>query len=343
MRLDALTEHVGGQTWNRPLGRIRKLVLGFEWQVGALSVPIARGDVLVAWGNPRCLSNVVLLLVARWKGVRVVWWGHYWSSTSSRWSAAIRIALMRLADYLLFYTDMEVAEYLGRQGRKAPDRIFALNNGIDTAEIAKLRTTYRARVRGRRLLFVGRLTEKANVALLLNALAGGRCHDVELHVIGGGELEPSLRALAAELQLGNRVRWHGATTDERMIAKVANECTLFVYPGSVGLSLIHGLAYGLPAVVHGDRWAHMPEIAAMNPGENGFTFRKGDVQSLTDVIADALSDEPRLEVMSLEALDTTTRSYNAESMEKRFCEAIAKISDEDATRCRPVPLDGFEP
>ena len=48
---------------------------------------------------------------------------------------------------------------------------------------------------------------------------------------------------------------------------------IFVYPGEVGLSLIHAMAYGLPCLVHSDRLKHMPEISISKGNEFDFLSR----------------------------------------------------------------------
>jgi glycosyltransferase involved in cell wall biosynthesis len=320
-----LTEHAAQLSWERRLGPIRPLLFGLHWQHGIFNIPIRKGDVVIVSGAPRCLSNLLLLLKARMKGARTIWWGHYWSSTSVRWRAAARLMLMTLSDGVLFYTEREIEEFLARVGSGAGrSRVFALNNGIETAEIVALRSRFDAATRPRDLLFLGRLTDKAELGALLEALAMPCCQGISLDVIGAGDLqaEHALKERARELGLQERVVWQGATTDERKIAAIANQCKLFVYPGAVGLSLVHALSYGLPAIVHDDRWTHMPEIAALTPGANGLVFKRGDPASLAHVIAEALADPVRLNVLSMEAVETTRRSFNAEDMAERFGDAI---------------------
>ena len=319
-KLGVLTEHAPC-AWERTLGPIRAVLPGLEWQPGALSIPLDRGDVLVVSGAPRCLSNIALLLKARWKGARTIWWGHYWSSTSRPWRAGLRMVLMRLADAILFYTDREAEEYLAtRKNNRKP--VAALNNGIETGEIVTLRKPYDPVLRPRDLLFIGRLTRKAELALLLEALALPVCAGVTLDVIGEGGEEEALRRQASVLGLSGRIAWHGGTTDERQIAEIANRCKAFVYPGSVGLSLIHAFAYGLPAVVHDDRWKHMPEIAALRAGTNGLTFAEGSAASLADTIRALLGDHPALKRMSTEGIAMTDRTFNTKDMAERFYKTI---------------------
>lgn len=305
--------------WLRVLKPAQPIFWKLEWQTGVLAIPLKRGDILVLSGQPRTLSNLVLILKAKCLGIKVVWWGHLWSSTSRRWRAAIRFRIMRLVDGILFYTEQEAEEYRTLSNRPVKVPVQGLNNGIETDQIAAHRIPYDFSCRPRDLLFMGRLTPKADLGLLLEALRRDNCASVTLDVVGDGVEAEALRIRSARLGLLHRIVWHGAVTDEAKIAKIANRNRLFVYPGSVGLSLIHGLAYGLPAIVHDDRWRHMPEIAAHRVEENGLRFQAGDADSLANTVAGLLKQPDRLAEMSAEALATTARTFNTEDMARRFC------------------------
>jgi glycosyltransferase involved in cell wall biosynthesis len=312
-------------TWARAIGSIRELPFGMMWQCGALSIELARGDILVLWGNPRCLSTLALALRARWCGVKVVWWGHYWSSTSRKWRLALRMSVARVAHALLFYTDREVAEYRAGVGARDKRPIAALNNGLDTSDIRALRKLHLPQERGRELLFIGRLTEKCRLGLLLDALADPRLALSRLNVIGAGAQEEAWRKKADALGLGDRIVWHAATTDEAVIAPIANRCRLFVYPGEVGLSLIHGMAYGLPSVVHADRWKHMPEIAAFEEGVTGRAFARENPEDLARIIAGLLDVDATLRQMSERCIAVTDDSFNTEDMVTRFLRLLEQL------------------
>ena len=313
-----LTKDSVSDPWASPTGPVHALPFGLLWQSGALSLPLVRGDVVVLWGNARVLSTILLAVRARMRGAKVIWWGHYWSSTSRDWRLALRMMLTRVAHAMLYYTDREVTEYKSGLGALDKRPIAALNNGLDTSAVQLLRAPYLAQERGRDLLFIGRLSEKTRFGLLLAAMADPRLADARLNVIGAGGLEESWRQEAERLVLGERVIWHGATTDEAVIAGIANSCRLFVYPGEVGLSLIHGMAYGLPCVVHDDRWKHMPEIAAFQKGVTGRVFARECPEDLARVIASMIEDAVTLEKMSEQCLEVTNKSFNTDDMVVRF-------------------------
>ena len=332
--LNVLSERDSIPAWEFPLPTMRHLAPKIHWQPGVLSIAIEKDDIVVVSGAPRCLSNIALLIKARMRGATTIWWGHYWSSTSRKWSATVRMALMHLSDALLFYTDQEKTEYLAATKTRRRIPLFALNNGVETSQIASLRQPYCTKSRKRDLVYIGRVIQKSNLDLLIDALSQPSCAGVTLDIIGDGDDKARLQARCTELNLAERITWHDGTVDEAKIAAVFNRCKIFVYPGAVGLSLVHALAYGLPVIVHGDRWKHGPEFAALKTGDNGHTFANGDLAALSEVIAGTLAKPADLACMSASAIATTDESFNAADMADRFCDAIASLLDPDtASAC----------
>lgn len=311
--------------WLKLLGPIRPFFRMLEWQSDILNISLQAGDVLVLCGQPRTLSNLFILAKAKIVGAHVVWWGQYWSSTSHPLRAAIRFQLMKLADSILLYSDQEVCEYLARNTRPKPVQVAGLNNGIKIEEICKFRDSYNANTRGSGILFIGRLTKKACLNLLLDAIAKENLGATVLHVVGDGDESENLHLYAEQLGIKGRVYWHGAIVKEEIISKIANCCSVFVYPGSVGLSLIHGLSYGLPAIIHDNRWRHMPEVAAFRDGINGASFRMGDANSLSDTIQKLLSQPQVLNEMSVKATETTAQTFNTTDMARRFIKFVGEL------------------
>ena len=323
--LGVLTSEDRTYTWAKPIGPIKPLFRGVEWQSNVLSIPIRRGDLIIVSGAPRCLSNLILLTYARLRGAKTVWWGHLWSGTSKKYRFLLRLMLMKMAHALLFYTDAEINAYRSRYGQKDSRLITALNNGINIDQIKVLRTEYAEHARKNKLLFIGRVTDKAELHLLLHALEKPECGLMVLHIIGDGPKKPELIDLANRLKITNRIFWHAATTDETKIAAIANQCGAFVYPGGVGLSLIHAMAYGLPAIVHDDRLTHMPEIDAFQQSETGVTFHKGDIDSLAKTI-EKISSQSGLIAMSYKSIERIENFFNTEKMAERLLQMVEKLN-----------------
>ena len=233
----------------------------------------------------------------------------------------LRIQLMKFADHLLFYTEREKQEFLGSGAHH--QSVHFLNNGLSNEAIGSLRASYNVDQRANRMLFLGRLTEKSELKLLIEALAL-LPDDTSLSIIGDGKDRKTLEALSSRLGLETRITWHGALTDEKQISEVANQCALFVYPGAVGLSLIHAMNYGLPAVVHGNPSKHMPEIAAFGDGETGRSFEQGSSSSLAETVLGLIREPSERTAMSALSIEVTANDFSTKTMEPRFSRLIER-------------------
>lgn len=325
VEMGVLTQSQQNYAWAKSLGEMKALPLSSCWQKRALSVPFSRDDIIVVSGAPRCLSNILLLIKARFKGVPIIWFGHFWSSTTARHRFFLRIMLMKLANAVLFYTDQEIEEYRTGIGKNDRRLITALNNGIDNEDIIRLRTPYDANERKKAILFIGRIFEKCELEILIQAMMNPIMNGIELNIIGDGPSAPLMKAFAERSGLSERIVWHGGTTDEQKIAAIANRCRLFAFPGAVGLSLIHAMGYGLPSVINDSRWTNGPEITAFTNDETGREFRKGDAQSMAATIAAAISDEKALNRWSNEAKLRVDDKFNTKLMAQRLFELIERI------------------
>lgn len=303
------------------------------WQRHLSLEGLSAGDVVVLSGNPRFLSNYFLFWQARRRGVGVVWWGHGWSSTSGPFTAWIRRSLMRFADVLLLYTDAERDRFI--ELGFSPQHVFATNNAIGSGEIgeakrywtpARLQRFHEERRLADRdlLLFCGRLTVKSDFLLLLDAFSrvAKRRPTVTLAVVGDGELRASAKNCSELLGISDRIIWLGEVHEESQLAPWFLSAKALVYPGSIGLSLLHAFSYGLPVITHGTRHRHNPEIAALEHRVNGLTFDIGDAVSLAASIKELLDDSRRRKLMSEAAARTVQHKYSTRWMVNGFVEAV---------------------
>ncbi|MFO0697962.1 MAG: glycosyltransferase family 4 protein [Nitrospira sp.] len=306
----------------------------FHWQQGlSLQKSLRRGDVLVVCGNPRFLSNLPLVFEARRKGIATVWWGIGTMPNQDRLRGFLRRGLMKQMDVILLYTDREREQFLHLGF--APDRLFAINNAIDQEPIQEAIADWPAirlssfasehGLDGKKLfLFCGRLTSKARVDLALEALHELRTRDsrYELAIIGEGEERERLAILVERLELGSAVRWLGAIYDQRAMAPWFLTAKAFVYPGYIGLSIVHAMGYGLPVVTHDNMANQAPEVAALKNAQNGLLYTEGDVTRLAAQMARLASSDAMRTAMSQEAKRTVTEEFTLTGMVERFVSAI---------------------
>lgn len=304
------------------------------WQSGLNLRGASTGDVLLVPGNPRFLSVYPLLIKARARGMGIIVQGHGWSSSSRPWLARIRHLLWRFADVALLYTDEEREQFIANGF--APDRVFATNNTMGTQAIEQARAhwtpdrlssgTGRVSPSGFQILFCGRLTPKAELHVLIDALAAlkQRGQRVQLVIIGGGDQDAALKAKMAAVGLTEQITWLGPIHDEMQLAPWFLQSDLFVYPGAIGLSLLHAFNYGLPVVTHDQLKQHNPEISALESGRSGALFAKGDAAALADTLEGLLNNDALRADMSARAEHTIKTRFHTTIMVDRFMAAAER-------------------
>lgn len=296
-----------------------------------------RGEADVAclsW-NVRYLSLLPSLLRARARGIPVVLWGHGRSKNETAPRRRLRSLLASLGSALVFYNQRTADDYLVRGW--ARERVYVAPNSLDQAAIENAIAAWAEKPeqleafrkmqslkKDYTLIYVGRIY-KRGFDVLLAALARVRTKlpQVKLVVIGKlSEESRHLESLASELGLEGAVRWLGPLYDETQIAPWMLSATAMCFPRQIGLSLMHGMGYGLPVITDDDMDQHGPEIEALRDGFNGRLYHRGSPESLADIILQTLSDKRILANMSAAAKHTVETEYNMPKMADGFLGAV---------------------
>ncbi|NRP56636.1 MULTISPECIES: glycosyltransferase family 4 protein [unclassified Marinobacterium] len=270
-----------------------------------------KDDIVVVNGNPRIINYMILLIICKIKGVKIIWWGHGRSSTSTNLGTFIRKKIMKVADGVMLYTDNELKDF------NDFNNIIALNNGLDSEEIKSYIKPGNSYIETKTMIFLGRLTEKSNILLLLESFKYIGTLDLKLYIVGSGPLKKYVQ----EIILNNKipVSLVGSVYDEKDLSELFSKCDLFVYPGSVGLSLIHALNYSLPVLLHNKSSFHMPEYSAFEEGFNGVSFEYGSPLDLAKQIDYFYRlDFNKRKLFSDNAKNTVKNTYNTQDMSNRF-------------------------
>lgn len=308
------------QNWR--LGRARESD-ALVWQRGAVAlVNSGQFDAVIAPLTPRIVSNLAVLRAARRRGMAFLWWGHGMGPRTKGRALQLMHWLSRRADAVIFY-DQERARRMIAAGLPS-ERAYVAPNSIDVEEIVYLRQDAPLGARNG-VLYVGRLTERKKVDLLLKAFAAARPRlppGARLTIIGDGPLRASLESLAKQLELSDAVQFTGPLYDQSQLAPHFNAAWVSVSPGSLGLSAIHSFAFGLPMIVAQDE-GHGPEIGTIRPGANGLFVPSDDPAALADAVVALRNDPERWLALASGAMGTVDRSYGLAPMVARFEEAIA--------------------
>jgi glycosyltransferase involved in cell wall biosynthesis len=141
------------------------------------------------------------------------------------------------------------------------------------------------------LLCVGRLIPVKGHLVLLRALAQARSRvpGLVLDVAGQGPLEPALKAYAAELGLGEAVRFLGFVSPIQSAIEAASGVVVPSLGEGFGMVALEAMERARPVVA--SDVGGLPEIVA--DGETGFVVPAGDAEALADAMVRLVSDLTR--------------------------------------------------
>lgn len=311
----------------------------FTWQKNLRPLKVRqKGDVLVVCGDIHQLSNLPVIFNAKRKGIGVLWWGHHRSAGARDARVNLRLMITRwLSDCVLCYT-LEGADYLRRRGFDA-NRVFAAGNTIDSREIDRAVNLWSQpkldefrkinKVDGvPLLLFCSVLRPKTELDLLLKALSEACLRKVEwkLVVVGDGVMREPYQKLAERLGVDGRILWLGTMFEQDSLAPWFLSSDCLIYPGSIGLSLLHAFGYGLPVLTHDNKHNHGPEFEALQPEINGLLFKEGDSGDLAKKILRVLESDELRKSLSHHAWLTSHETYTMGRMVENFKAAILGCS-----------------
>jgi glycosyltransferase involved in cell wall biosynthesis len=170
------------------------------------------------------------------------------------------------------------------------------------------------------ILFVGNLSERKGVPVLLRALAHPRLSDVpvRLTLAGRGDIA-GYESLARTLGVGGKVHftgWAGKSTIDQLLA----HADVFVLPSfneGLPLAILEALASGVPAVC--TPVGEIPQV--LEHGRSAWFVEPGDADGLAAALQELAGDPDKRMLLSREG----RAAYEARFSLEAFARAIASI------------------
>jgi 1,2-diacylglycerol 3-alpha-glucosyltransferase len=213
------------------------------------------------------------------------------------------------------------AEIMRKNGLRTP--VFPISCGVDQqrfrpmADIDRqaMRQRYNLKADRDTLLFVGRVDGEKRIDLLLQALQMIDRDDIQLAVAGRGAAENTLKKLAQDLNLGDRVQFTGYIPDEDLPG-LLNSVDVFAMPSEaelLSIASLEALSCGRPILAANAQ--ALPEL--VDQGFNGYLFNPGDVRDAARVIELIVKQKDRWLEMQAASLDKV-RTHSLDYTLKRY-------------------------
>ena len=203
--------------------------------------------------------------------------------------------------------------------------VHAIPNHVDADLLPPLES---GQVRSKSILYAGRLVREKGVMTLLQAMdwVARRVPGVRLTILGGGEEETSLRAMAEQSGLADTVTFLGPRERSEVLQHLQTHA-LMVVPShwceNSPTSCYESLLAGLPMVA--SDIGGIPEL--VRDGVTGLIARPRDAKDLADKIVRLLENEGLREQMSANAMAEARRYTDLDehlgSIEGVYADAIA--------------------
>ena len=264
------------------------------YQKGMMKMMRANYDNYILCGDLRCLSVWAALLYSRFNRKKKVYiWTHGWYGKESWLQKVFKKIFLRLPTGGVFLYGNYARKLMIKEGFD-PQKLFVIHNSLDYDKQISIRNTLKQSYvydehfgnKNPNLFFIGRLKPVKKLDMILYAMALLKKRNVACNMtfIGDGTESESLKTLARELGLEKDVWFYGACYDEKQLGELIYNADLCVAPGNIGLTAMHTLVFGTPALTHDDFPHQMPEFEAIRDGETGIFFKRDDLNSLANSI-----------------------------------------------------------
>jgi glycosyltransferase involved in cell wall biosynthesis len=230
----------------------------------------------------------------------------------------------RHADAVLT-TSVYCRDAIGRHYGVPADRVRLVPEGIDLARWQRIAAQTPRASDGATILCVARQYPRKHIADLLRALPIVRRSVPAVHavLVGDGPEHSALRALAAELGIGDAVEFRGALPSDDDVARLYRQADIFCLPSvqeGFGIVFLEAMASGLPVVA-----AHSAAVPEVVPdGHAGLLVAPGDPGALAQALVEFLQDPGRRAAFGAFGQEHV-RQYDRANVAEQFVAQVAPV------------------
>ena len=303
----------------------KKIGRGFYYQKGLLRQLREDYDAYIVGGETRNLSIWMFGVFARllYPHNKVYFWTHGWYGKESKIEKCLKKFFLRLPTGGCFIYGNHAKDLMVKEGFN-PNKLFVIHNSLDYDAQLPLRQALQPKPiylehfgnGNKNIVFIGRLTKVKRFDLLIEAVAQLKQRGTLVNVtfIGDGVERQNMERLVEEKGIREQIWFYGACYDEKTNAELIYNADICVSPGNIGLTAMHVMMFGCPAITNDDFSHQMPEFEAIQEGKTGAFFKADDSSSLADCISQWVSthndDRDQLRQACYKEIDTSWNPHN---------------------------------
>lgn len=293
----------------------------FFWQKTLLKqLKSGQFDAVIFLGDIRFLSTWVALIFLRLKRKKAFLWTHGLYGKENWVHLQIKLLFLRLSNGAFLYNNR--GKQLYRQHGISESKLIPIYNSLNFEETEQNRKDYKETTKEQLLksftnpdlpvvFCIGRVNKIKKIPLLIEAINILKTNNfyINCFIIGDGEDKNNIEALALQLNIREQICFTGALYDESEISRYIMSSDLCVCPGAIGLTAIHSLSYGVPALTHNHFAEQGPEHEAITTGKTGDFYKEGDVHDLANKIRECINQRLNNKEESIKNCITVIQQY----------------------------------
>lgn len=256
-------------------------------------------------------------------------------SKQNKWIRRLKYFILTMARKIFYnYADAHVNyiedayDILGSYGVKK-ESIFITYNSPDTDELFEIK----AKIKDKpnllnkneyRIIHVGRLVKWKRVDLLISSIhrLKNKYPEIELIVIGTGPEKDNLVNQTKELNIADNVKFIGGIYENEILGQYLSESAIYVLAGMGGLSINDAMCFGKPVICS---VCDGTEKKLVRVNINGFIFKNGNLDDLTEKIDILLSNPDLLKKMGDMSFSIIENEINSNTVVKNYIKAFEYI------------------
>jgi len=248
--------------------------------------------------------------------------------TVNRLNEEENAGLLPMEEAYLVALSQAIRERLINRGGFDRDRITVIPNGLDLDHFPKPDFDTRSLKPHTPVVGTyGTITERKGQRTFVEAAAKVLKHgvDAEFLIMGFGPDKPTLRHMAGELGVTNRLTFSPSTYSDLSRMHTIDIFVEPTYEEGFGLSVLQAMATGIPVIASGVGGI----FSIIDDGETGILVPRADADTLADAIMKLLDDPQKRMELARNARDHVEKNYACEKIARTMLSHYANILQEE--------------